>query len=254
MKRPCFFIMLVFIYNLLNAYENNLPNLTTPSILQPGQLEFEIIHRLYDDLPDVPENGFLVSGANVRVGLKACIWNSLAVYGNYGNNQTEFQIGANYSILPENSFIKGLADTSYFSYQDFFRQSRSQNIFLLLSMQTMRINKILCTSLNLGYDNFNQAFGAALGLDAKVVSGFNLFLEYGQDLIHNPQNTNILQNGYISAGFKIETWGHHFMFVFQNTPEIGMRRLLNGTSSYTNWYFGFTIQRLFDLAPAQQSE
>jgi hypothetical protein len=255
MKRLFIALILSGICSVIFAYQNNMPNLVTPSIFTPGQMEFEIIHRFHDNLPNVPKYGFLVSGADIRLGYSGCVWDHLLLYGTYANAQTEFQFGARYSILPEDFFLRGALDVSYFNYEPLFNTPRKQSVFFLGSIQTVRIAKIFTFNANLGYDNFNKAFGGALGIDAKILPALFLYAEYGQNMAGPADNPEIKKQGFAAFGFKIETMGHHFMFVVQNDTQEGMRRMMLGTqTSYTNWYFGFTIQRLFDLSAQQGVE
>lgn len=246
MKRVCINLFFILFYGIVSGYENNLPNLVTPSELTPGQLEFDITHRLYDRLADIPVSGLFNAGAGIKIGLRGCVWDHFIPYFYYNSHNSEIQLGVNYSLFDTAFFLRGLADISFFSLKKADRTTE-QNIFILIALQTVRLGDFLCVGLDLGYDNFNQAFGAAIGLDGKVAESFHVYAEYAQNIAGAANNPDILKNGFLSFGIKFETWGHHFMFTIQNSAAIGIRNLLLGTPSYENWYFGFTIQRKIDL-------
>ncbi|OHD55164.1 MAG: hypothetical protein A2Y33_10615 [Spirochaetes bacterium GWF1_51_8] len=247
MRRIAVIVSFLLLWGVVSAYENNMANMSTPSEFIPGQMEFEVSHHLYDRLENIGVSGLFNAGAEVALGFRACVLDNFIPYLKYINDRAELIFGLNYSIINSGSFIRAAADLSLFTYIPGFGQDRQVNFFFLVALQTVRLGEFLSINLNLGYDNFNQAAGGALGADMKIAEPFHILLEYGMNFAVPAGNPNIGKTGYFSLGFKFATSGHHFMFVFQNTPDTGMRNLLLGAPSLESWYFGFTIQRMFDL-------
>jgi hypothetical protein len=240
-------MLLVVMVPMVFAWEEDMLNLKVPTNLKAGSIVVDIEHRLL--------SGF--NGANFDLGLRGVIWSKLELnssYAKYMYNprdeiKNEFTIGASYAyFFPK--ILRGQVDIQFFSYEKELTNTRKQNLFYQLALQSEPILKTLIPVVNFAYDGDNKRFGFGAGLDAGFnisfgpIQRFSLIGEYFP--VFNRYHTMLGDKNSFATGIVFGSYGHHFMFMLGNNLEMGSRRLMLGAPKNT-LYFGLNIQRHLDL-------
>jgi len=96
--------------------------------------------------------------------------------------------------------------------------------------------------INFGYDSYDDSFGMGLGLNIFLFKKMSFNVEFYP---MNDTEKTMSKNSF-AFGFKILTYGHHFIFLVGNNYEMGPRRLMKGAGS-NDLYLGFNIHRLLEF-------
>ncbi|MGB9596339.1 MAG: DUF5777 family beta-barrel protein [Candidatus Poribacteria bacterium] len=247
-------IVMFFIPYALIAYDDsgglNLKGITA---LKTGQLEFRIDHRFYGKINEKPIDTFfgLYSGADVSIDLRYLLWSTFEINTSFKRYENENTIGLSYAVLFP--MVKGQIDAQLFSYKhyniDIQKEERITNAFVLLSLQTDQLMKVITPTVNIGYDAENKEIGAGIGIaiivlkDKGTMQKLALLGEYYPTKLENSDNCYCF-------GIRVETYGHNFDFLLGNNSNIGVRRLMLGNPKIigvdSGLYFGFNLKRLIE--------
>ncbi len=255
--RVILFILILFSIIILseniNAYdEQSIFNMKAPTGIERGQSELKIQHRFYGKVNEEPfETLFgMYSGANVGLGIRYVVLSGLELEASYTSYNKESNLGASYTYLFPLIMLRSQVSANYFSYKtynlDLNQEERISNIFTLLSLQSDPILTLFLPCLNIGYDLEEKHLGIGFGANFIVLERVGtlkkviLIGEYFPSKIAG-ENKNCY-----SFGLRLETYGHHFDFMLSNSSEIGVRRLMLGTTRQEGLYFGFNIKRLIE--------
>ncbi len=239
--------MLAAVFIFAEQYENPMLNMTVPSGLEDGQAYIVINHMFLSTLHDYPTDDFYAvfdGGANFGLGFRYMIGWGIEAKAGYTTKNREQSAGLSYTFKAPKLFFNAQADVSFFSYRDFVHSNYDQNLFYLLSLQSVPLlDDIFVLSVDAGYDGYNQNFGMSVGLSAEVLKHLRVIAEY-YPVFKGPDASPLIGNtGYFSFGLKYDTFGHQFILRAGNSSDIGTRVLMLGTNKQ-DIYVGLTIMRL----------
>jgi hypothetical protein len=245
-------IIILILPGFILAYDDpNGMNLNAPTNLKIKQTEFRIEHRFYGKLNEEPFDTFfgMFSGANANLGLRYSALPNLEIKASYERDNQEAIIGASYAYFYPNMMFRSQLDAQFFSYKEFnldiLEKERKSNAFILLSLQTDPIIKRIMPIVNVGYDSENKEIGAGVGLYVILLERLGAVRKISLIGEFFPTKLDGNNNCY-DFGIRIETYGHNFDFIFGNSSNIGIRRLVLGVDKNRpkGLYFGFNIKRL----------
>ncbi len=233
------------------AFENDLPNLGTPTELAPKNLVLEIRHRFYGWVDDDPLGTVfgMGGGANVNAGLRYDVWSKLTPHVSYTFLNREYAVGAAYAYyFPR--IVRTSLDIQFFSYRDPDFTGRQQNFFYDLAVGTEPLFGVITPSIHGAYDGYYKRMAAAFGLAAgvplknSILKRVALTAEY-YPLFDRKENVTLPESCFV-VGAELQTYGHHFVVCAANSYDIGARRLmLGGNSNRMN--LGFNIYRRLEF-------
>jgi hypothetical protein len=230
-------VLALLIPQALLSYESGMLNLKVPTNLEQRQAEFIVQHRFYGKITEEPLETFLGMdmGANVGVGLRYAIQEKFEFNVSHTRIQKEYTIGLSYAyVVPE--ILQGQAEIQFFSFKPGIKE-RKRGVFCQLALQSAPVLKRFTPVVNIGYDGYNGKAGLGFGLDVNILDNLSIIGEYFP-LLDDDEQVDCF-----ACGFRIQTYGHRFMFLLGNSSEIGTRRLMLGTDA-RDLCFGFNIQRL----------
>jgi hypothetical protein len=228
-------------------------DLSVPVQIPPQSLEINIVHRFFRATDgDFPDN--FITFANVNLALRYVILNKLEVGTGYLLSPSlpkEYALYAAYSYFLPQIFLRTQAYVQLFGTQTVSGDSRSwrNNGLYQINLQSEPIAKRFFPTVNFIFDGLTKKFGIGTGIDISVLETYDIVAEYfpvigARDIDQMTQNEKV--NNCFSIGFKKSTAGHHFIFSVSNNTDLGVRRLMRGSTT-NNIYFGFNIQRLISL-------
>jgi hypothetical protein len=228
-------------------FENPMLNMTVPSGLEDGQAYFVLNNNFLRTLHDYPTDDLYAlfdDGVNMNLNFRYMTVSGLEAKVGYTTKNREQTAGISYVYKNPKLFLSSQLDVQFFSCVDYVHNNFDQNLFFLLSMQSVPlIDDKVVVSADAGYDAFNENIGLAIGLSYEVLSHLNLLAEYYPVFKGADSNQNIGTSGCYSFGIKLDTFGHQFIFKVGNSPDTGTRRLMLGTDRQ-DIYIGLTIMRL----------
>lgn len=233
-------ILFFFLYALIYSYEASLINLKLPSALDPPSLELTLQHRFSRVLWEKIDYSFFGS-ASFNLGIRGCVWKGLEASFDYYVPDNDIDIGAGYSYDIFKRWLAAEAAVHLFSLD--YNQQRYTNLFYLFSASTQPFSERLWLVLNLSFDGFKEYFVPSVGFVVRIAEPFDIVGEYS--FTHDAYETGGRNNNTYALGFKINTYAHHFKFIFTNGFDIGARRATAGAHS-NDLLFGFSIQRKFE--------
>jgi len=242
-------ISLFFAFNLF-GYQHSFLNLVSPSELQDLQTEVGISHRFngpYDDRP--LDNAFGMDlGANIGIQLRQALMYKTELKLGYIRTNHESVIEISNRFTPDAFPVQAAANLQHFSYRDpFDYASRHDNLMLLLAVQNKPVFDMLSMNVNLGYDMQHKRLVNGFGIGLKPVDNITLIGEYYPvgDRKSAPKEVKDLLGKYncFAMGVKLDTYGHHFMFMLSNNDSMAPRELSMGTYVKKDLKLGFNIQR-----------
>jgi hypothetical protein len=224
-------------------HENPMLCLKVPSGLENRQMYVGIGHAMYRMLDHYPRNDFfavLNGGANLNLSLRLMVAAGFEVNAGYTSLAREKTLGLSKTFPLLGGKILTQLDVQFFNYDDFIHNNVDQNFFYALSLQTLPLfdDRLIATA-DVAYDGYNESVGTGFGLSWAVLKKVSLIGEF----YPLSQTTETADRGCYAAGFKIATYGHHFLFRISNTVEMGTRRYMAGTNA-NHLYLGFTIMRM----------
>jgi len=251
MKRLLLIILLMLMPGILRAYEPGTFNLTSPTNLEKGQGEFKIQHRFYGEVGDETLDTFfgMDIGANVGIGLRYAVLPGLDLNVARFRNRKEGVLGASYAYSPSGIPLRGQVDIQYFRYEEFDfgtnSEEKRKGVFGLFSLRAEPILNRITPVVNMGYDGYNEEFGAGLGLAVTVLENLGTIQKIIAVGEYFPTTSEDEKEQSLAFGVRIETYGHHFDLILHNNSELGARHLMSGTITTEGLRFGFNIKRLF---------
>lgn len=233
---------------LLSAYENGLPNILTPSALDPVSLELRFEHRFYGSIADDPlGTAFgLAGGANVYMGARLAVWRGLEAGIGYamGPREASAYLGYTQSL----AFLRGSAGAELVTFEQ-AAGGRAWGGLFSLALQTTPLAGFLVPSLLVCFDTSSLSFGGALGVLAsfpvalgpveKIGITAELYPNFALSLAGLPPEPAPA----VAFGVTAATPGHQFSLLLGNSVEFGSRSLMHGSPG-DGWYLGFNIRRL----------
>jgi hypothetical protein len=251
MKKPAVIVFIAISFTAAApAFERDMLNLKTPSTLDAGNAVIDIQHRFYGTVGDDPVGTVLgmTGGANVHLGFRYYPWRPFEIKPSITLFQKEYTVAAGYS-----SRIAKIARTKinveFYSYRLPEMEDRRQNFFYSLAVEGEPTFNVMSPALVVGYDGYEERFGAGLGLAAGIdregpVKHVAIIGEYYPSFDRDDERTG--PEDCFAAGFELQTYGHHFAFLVGNSSQIGTRRLMLGAEA-NDLYFGFNIYRLIEF-------
>lgn len=246
------FFIIILLENIIAYEEQSAFNMKSPTGIEPGQSELKIQHRFYGKINEEPLKTLfgMYTGANVGLGIRYVVLSGLEIDADYTNYNKESTFGASYTYLFPLIMLRSQVGFSYYGYEtynlDVNQDERVNNIFTFLSLQSEPMLKRFLPILNISYDLGEQYLGLGFGANFIIlerVGTLRKMILIGEYFPSKKDNGN--KNCY-SFGLRLETYGHHFDFLLGNSSEIGIRRLMLGTTRQEGLYFGFNIKRLID--------
>jgi hypothetical protein len=242
---------LVMAPSLLMAYENSLPNVLTPSALEPVSLELQFEHRFYGSVTNDPlGTAFgLLEGVNAYMGARLAIWRGLEAGLGYATLSRRGSAYLGYTQAL--GFLRGKlgAELSDFDAPSGVRELGG---LFSLALQPTPLGGILVPSVLVCFDTSTLAFGGAIGLLANFAVSFGpvekvgLTAELYPNLALNPTGLPLETWPAVAFGVMLTTPGHQFTLLLGNSFELGTSSLMRGCPGY-GWYLGFNIHRLLQF-------
>jgi hypothetical protein len=228
-------------------FENPMLNMTVPSGLESGQSYLMINIKPTQPLKDYPKDdlyAILDKGANAGIEFRYMAGLNIEAKAGYITGNREQYAGASYTLLTPKLFFNSQLDVQFFSYKESQGSRYDQNLFYLLSLQSVPIlDERLAISADLGYDGFNGHIGLGLGASYEIKNHVRLLAEYYPVFKGGDPGAVIGSTGCYSVGLKIDTFGHQFIFKVGNSGDIGTRRMMLGTNTQ-DVFVGITLMRL----------
>jgi len=213
----------------------------TPSTLEKGMSVFNLEYRYLEPISgNVFDHFFGIDGgSNMNINGRYAVSKAVNLRLHRIGSEKEFILDLGYTSSASDTLMI-LCGISLFSFKTTPNTPRTQNVLPFFSVQLPNALGQATPILNVAYDGFNKTTGGGIGLDYEFVEGLNLITEYF--------TTNGIA-GSINAvllGLRISTFGHRFFLTVQNTSQIGLRHLMEGTSTH-DLSFGFSISRLLEF-------
>jgi Membrane bound beta barrel domain (DUF5777) len=245
-----FIVVFLFIISTLMAYDFSMINLINPSGLKVRDGEIMIRHRFYGDITDDPFDNFLGmdAGANVNLSARYQFYRKTEAKISYSRRQSEKVYGLAYRIDIEDFPVYGQLGLDYFSYEELSQaETTRKGMFYHLSLQNEELFERFVTTINTGYDGYNERLVPGLGFTFMITDDISLLGEYYPVLDRDSASDKLAQ--YIGAedafafGVKLDTYAHQFIFLLSNSDDVGFRRVSLGAEKDSFLRLGFNIQR-----------
>jgi len=237
------------------AYEGGMLNMTVPSTLVPGQGEITVQHRFVGRIDKDPLDKFLGlnDGASIGLTVRFPVTRGLELKGGYLRERSEYMLGTSYGRRPPCIPVSIQADLQFFDFKKDEPSDRKGSFFYLLSVQTDPVLGRFQPCVNLAYDYLDRQVGLGLGAAVRATDKVTLLGEYYPVLDRNNRadfKADVGPDNFLAFGLKVETYGHHFVFMLSDGYRLGARYLMLGPEIYERTeylYFGFNIQRLIEF-------
>jgi hypothetical protein len=231
------------------AYDGGMPNLLSPSSLEPRSVELRFEHRSYGPVGVDPLGTAFgtAGGANVAIEATVAPWRGLAVGLGYVSGPRQEYLFATYT-LPV-GFLRALAGAEIATF-DADAGGRGWGGVFTLSVATKPLFGMVTPTVLVDFDTQNVSFGAGLGLSVMAGVALGAVEKIGAtaelypnlDLRLGSAGGAPLPAPAVSFGAVAETPGHQFTILLGNTNEFGTRVLARGAAG-DGWYLGFNIRR-----------
>ena len=236
-------------FTVLNAeqYESPMLNMTVPSGLEDGQAYFTLNHKFLQSLRAYPEDNLYAlfdGGVNMNLYFRYMpAWDIEIKFG-YTTKNREQTAGLSYTLKTPKILFNSQVDVQFFSYADYVQNNFAQNLFYLLSLQSVAFwDDRVVVSVDAGYDGYNEHIGLGIGASMEIVRHIRLLAEYYPVFLREDRSVNVGTTGCYAFGIKLDTFGHQFIFKAGNSADTSTRRMMLGTTTQ-DVYIGFTIMRL----------
>lgn len=228
------------------GYEEGMPNLVTPALLEPGKTEFQMQHRFLGEAFDDVFDTFLGAdlGANISLGLRSFVAPGVELDLSHTRVEGEYTAGAGYNATPPSIPADLHASISWYSVET-GADEREDGFLALASLQSERMGGLATFCVNYAYDTRAERHCAGFGMDASLTPSVSLQGEYwpGSDGAEGFEADSM---DCWCAGVRMNTWGHQFGLVFGNSWDLGARSLASGTSD-DKIRMGLTIRRQLSI-------
>jgi len=233
---------------LLWGYQNTLPALKTPTALGEDEAEFNLAHRFYGAVDKDPLETFLGMNAGANVGLsyrQHLIYNIELGMG-YERKNNRYEFGSSFKFTPFELPVQAQIELAYFSFKQNGQDDRRKNFCYLLSAQNKPLWDRLSFTVNAGFDGYYERLVSGIGTHIILSDKIALIGEYypvwDRDSAPKRIKNLLSDNDAYVFGIKMDTYGHHFIFLLSNAEGTNPQSLSMGTSSQ-DLRFGFNIQR-----------
>ncbi len=228
-------------------FESPMLNMTVPSGLDDGQAYLTLDGRFSQSLNGYPKGdlfALLDNGVNFGINFRYMAEFGIEAKAGYITNNREQFAGLSYAFYAQKFFFNSQLDVQFFSYKNQTQPEYAQNLFYLLSLQSVPFYEDRITaSVDLGYDGYNSHIGLGLGLSYEIINHFRLLAEYYPLLKDSGTSPDMGNTGCYSFGVKFDTFGHQFILKAGNSVDVGTRRMLLGVKTQ-DAYIGLTVMRL----------
>lgn len=231
------------------SYEPGTFNLINPTKLERGKGEIDFQHRFIGKINEEPIDNFfgLDSGASIGADIRYIALPGLEIDISRIWRNKEYSIGIGYSYsIPKTPVITRL-DAEFFSYEefileksDFERKNGGAGSLSLMSESFYRITPLL----NLCYNFHTEKLGLGIGVTVKLLENMGILQKLNAIAEYYPTTIDDEHKNCLAMGMRVETYSHHFDFIFSNNSQLGVRNLMAGTNERDGWRFGFNIKRL----------
>jgi hypothetical protein len=250
MKQVSLVILFVCLPAMCLSYEMSMLNLSVPSNLERGQMEFKVQHRFFGPVDEDPFDTFfgMDGGANVGLTLRGPVWRKLEVSSSYVMDFSKWLVDLSYTVVLPDSLLRAKAEVELFSFEQSPVSGRETALFYQAALQTAPLPGGISPVLNVGYDAHTGRGGLGFGARVNVLENLSLQGEYYPIISRDdddPDSPLGPENAF-AFGLELQTYGHHFVLMVGNSTDIGARCRMLGAYS-NDLRFGFNIQRLFDL-------
>lgn len=250
------FMLIITTACSLSAYEEwSIPNLSAPTMLEPGALELLYQHQFLGRIigKERPSNLYGIGeGADATIGLRSVVWRKAQVFVSYDSRQlfsqshNEFTAGIAYAFFVPRLLLRLQAESEVYSYASYltYPEKRITKTFLRGSVQSDPLLNRVVFLYNIGYSFDAKPPGMGIGCDVVVndmVEVFGTFFPV-LDKTEKPIPQPDVKNPF-TFGIKLVTHGHQFFVYAGNATESGSRHLMQGTGD-NHLRLGFLIKRL----------
>ena len=230
------------------AYQNSALSLFTPSELAQSESEISIMHRFYGAVDEEPLETFfgLDTGANISLSLRRNIKYSLEAKASYTKFQNRYALGCAWKPTTWDFPVHAQLDLEYFNFALAGIEERRSNFLYLLSVQNNIWDKYSILTINTGYDGYYQRMVYGLGLHLLATEKITVLAEYYPDFDrkqHANENDFLGKYDAYAFGIKLDTYGHHFIFLLGNSSGMNPATQSLGTNNAKDLHFGFNLQR-----------
>ncbi|NLP05934.1 hypothetical protein GX411_08290 [Candidatus Fermentibacteria bacterium] len=228
------------------GYEEGMPNLVSPYLLEPGISEITIQHRFYGEAFDDAIDDFLGAdlGANISIGLRSFVAPGIELDLSHTRAAGEYSAGAGFNSSVSGSPVSFHVSAHWFTLEA-NQEERESGFCGIASVEAGRLGDLVAVTANAAYDSRAERLGLGFGLDAVVTENISLQGEYwpardgGDDFPADSMDAWCF-------GLRASTWGHQFGLLFGNSWLIGPRSMAAGADD-DEIRMGLTIRRRLAL-------
>ncbi len=237
---------------VLLAYQNNALSLYTPTTLYEDQAEINLGHRFYGAVDeDILDTFFgMDSGANVRLAYRQNLIYNIELKTAYERQRNRYEIGSSFRFTPFENAVQSQIDLIYSSFKQSGQKNRRNNFVYLISAQNKAWRDRFVITANAGFDAYYERLISGIGIHIILADKLTLIGEYYPVWDRDSASDRIKQylgsNDSYGIGLKIDTYGHHFIFMVGNSDALGPSGLSMGTNN-SDLRFGFNIQRFMQF-------
>ncbi len=234
----------------LTAYQDAGFTVFSPTSLGEGEGEISIYHRFQGPVDEDVWNSLfgLNAGANVSMGFRRNIINTLEAKASYTRTKKRVELGASWRPTSERSPVAAQVDLAWFSFSETGIEQRRNNFLVLASARNNYLSERATLTLNAGYDGYYERLITGLALHARLTEDIAIVGEYypvwDRDSAAPALQARMGDKDAYALGVKFGTWGHHFMFSLSNSWQHHPATMSLGTDD-SDLYLGFNIQRRF---------
>ena len=251
--KSIFIVLYVLLVFNLTAYQRSCFGLLSPTELDNFESEISIQHRFRGAFDEEPFDTFfgINRGANVALFYRqAFIYNAELKLG-YIKDNNEYLVEGSWLLPLKESPVQAQLNLQYFSYEDFFNpEKRLKNVMAVLAVQNKPVYDRLIFNANLGYEAENERLVSGIGVQVIILPTLSWLAEYYPVWDRNsaPQGVQVQLRKHDSfgTGIKLDTYGHHFMFMLGNNEGMTLRKSTMGSIT-KDLKFGFNIQRRLEF-------
>lgn len=242
-------LLFTFFIISLYGYENSFFGLVSPTQLNDWEAEISIRHRFRGAFDEEPFDTFfgMNTGANVALFYRQAFIRKLELKLGYIKDNNEYTTDASWCFTPSDFPVQAQTNIEYFSYQDFINpEERHKNFLFLLAAQNKPLYDRLILNANIGYDTEEERFVSGFGAGVIILPALTYMFEYypvwDRDSATGNLQYLLRKHDCFSTGIKLDTYGHHFMFILGTNEGMTLRQSTMG-SYLKDLKFGFNVQR-----------
>lgn len=250
MKRLFLSLLTIWAALQLFAYQHAAFSLGTPTKLYNGEAELSLAHNFYGNVnEDVLDTFFgMDQGANVSLAFRRNFFGALELKTGYTRVQNRLEASAAWKLTPQDFPASIQVETIYQNFRQPGNDERRQNFAYMLVAQNYIYSDIAVLTLNLGYDGYYERPVNGWGISIQAWDGMQLIGEYypvwDRDSAKDIVRQYLRDYDAYSFGIKLDTYGHHFIFVLGNAYGLSALTQSMGAAN-DKLHLGFRLQRRF---------